>query len=291
MESFFECDNNQENLLLFSLDFTDNEQEGFDINKYDFKNFNEDNIIGGISTKDTMNKNKENKEEMNQVKADEIFPNYLNEKDKNEKKHTYFLGRKKKGESGNRGRHSKYSNDKLISKIKHLVLDNTLKFINDKIKEIYNGEINHGIFIKKLLIINKRQISDVSAQFNKEFLNKTLGEIYSENISTRYNKYHPCHNSKLIKVLTSDKDEDKKNYFEKLFSITFIECLIHFRGSQKMKELEGLKEFNDIKTQYEEDENYLRSLEYFIMNYEEIINNKRARNGNKKEKEKEINEK
>ena len=51
--------------------------------------------------------------------------------------------------------------------------------INDKIKEIYNGEINHGIFIKKLLIINKRQISDVSAQFNKEFLNKTLGEIYS----------------------------------------------------------------------------------------------------------------
>ena len=80
-------------------------------------------------------------------------------------------------------------------------------------------------------------------------------------------------------------------YFEKLFSITFIECLKHFRGSQKMKELECLKEFNDIKSQYEEDEDYLRSLEYFIMNYEEIINNKRARNGNKKEKEKEINEK
>ena len=79
-------------------------------------------------------------------------------------------------------------------------------------------------------------------------------------------------------------------YFEKLFSITFIECLKHFRGSQKMKELEGLKEFNDIKSQYEEDEDYLRSLEYFIMNYEEIINNKRARKGNRKEKEKEINE-
>ena len=57
-----------------------------------------------------------------------------------------------------------------------------------------------------------------------------------------------------------------------------------------MKELEGLKEFNDIKSQYEEDEDYLRSLEFFIMNYEEIINNKRARKGNKKEKEKEINE-
>lgn len=255
MELFSVCDDNQENLLLFSLDFIDNEQEGFDINKYDFKNFNEDNIISGISTKETMNKNKnkENKEEMNQVKADEIFPNYSNEKVKNEKRHTNLLGRKKKGESGNRGRHSKYSIDKLLSKIKHLVLDNALKFINDKIKEIYNGEINHGIFIKKLLIINKRQISDVSAQFNKEFLNKTLGEIYSENISIRYNTYLPCHNSNLIKVLKSDKDEDKKNYFEKLFRITFFECLKHFRGNQKMEELEGLKEFNDIKSQYEED--------------------------------------
>ena len=119
MKSFFEYDNNQESLL-FSLNFIDNEQEGFDINKHDPKNINEDKIISGISTKETMNKNKnkENKFEMNnQVKSDEIFPNYSNEKDKNEKKQTNLLGRKKKGESGNSGRHSKYSNDKLINKI------------------------------------------------------------------------------------------------------------------------------------------------------------------------------
>ena len=289
MESFFEFDNNLESSLLFSLDFADNEQADFDINKYDFKNINEDYINCGISTKETMNKNKsknkENKDEMNQIKDDEIFPNYSNEKDKNEKRKTNPLGRKKKGESGSSERHSKYSNDKLICKIKHLVLDNALKFINDKIKEIYNGKISHGLFIKKLLIINKKQISDVSAQFNKEFLNKTLGEIYSANISTRYNTYRSCHNSTLIKELTSEKDDDKQKYFKKLFSITFIDCLKHFIGSQKIEELEGLKEFENIQSQYEEDEDYLKSLKYYIMNYEGIIKKKRARKPNRKGKE------
>jgi hypothetical protein len=287
MESFFEFDNNLESSLLFSLDFADNEQADFDINKYDFKNINEDYINCGISTKETMNKNKsknkENKDEMNQIKDDEIFPNYSNEKDKNEKKHTNLLGKKQKGNSGSSGRHSKYSYDNLRKKIKHLVLGNVLKFINDKIKEKYNGEINHGIFIKKLLIINKKQISDVSAQFNKEFLNKTLGEIYSENISARYNKYHPYHNSTLIKVLTNDKDEDKKKYFKKLFDITFIDCLKHFRGSQKIEELAGLIEFNNIKSQYKEDKDYLRCLDYFIMNYEDITINKKERKRNTKD--------
>ena len=279
MESFYEFDNNPENSL-FSLNFNDYEQVGFDDNNIFFKDINEDNIKCGLSTKETMNKrkikNKDNKDRMNKIKAHETFSN-LNEKNKNEKKQNSLLGRKKKGESGSSCRNSKYSDDNLRRKTKHLVLDNVLKFINEKIREIFNGKINHGVFIKKLLIINKKQKSDVSVQFNKEFLNKTLGEIYSENISTRYNTYDPCHNSTLIKILTSDKDEDKKNYFKKLFRITFIDCLKHFRGTQKIEELEGLKEFNNIKSQYEDDADYLRSLEYYIMNYEEITNNKKAR--------------
>ena len=287
MNFFFESDNNLENSFAFSLDYADNEQIDFDIYKNYFKSINEDNIESGISTKETMNKNKnknkENKDGMNQIKADEILSFYSNEKDKNEKKHTNLLGKKQKGNSGSSGRHSKYSNDNLRKKIKHLVLGNVLKFINDKIKEKYNWEINHGIFIKKLLIINKKQISDVSAQFNKEFLNKTLGEIYSENISARYNKYHPYHNSTLIKVLTNDKDEDKKKYFKKLFDITFIDCLKHFRGSQKIEELAGLIEFNNIKSQYKEDKDYLRCLDYFIMNYEDITINKKERKRNTKD--------
>ena len=74
-------------------------------------------------------------------------------------------------------------------------------------------------------------------------------------------------------------------YFKKLFSITFIDCLKHFIGSQKIEELEGLKEFENIQSQYEEDEDYLKSLKYYIMNYEGIIKKKRARKPNRKGKE------
>ena len=84
---------------------------------------------------------------------------------------------------------------------------------------------------------------------------KTLGEIF---FSSRYTSYPPDHNSSLIKKLTSDEDEDenKKNYFKNLFGITFVDCLKHFRGSQKREELEGMKEFDDIKSKYENDEDY-----------------------------------
>ena len=77
----------------------------------------------------------------------------------------------------------------------------------------------------------------------------------------------------------------KKNYFTKLFSNTFEDCLKHFIGSQKIEELEGLKEFNNIKSQYEDDEDYLRSQEYYIMNYEKIMSNKRTKKSKKAQKE------
>ena len=79
----------------------------------------------------------------------------------------------------------------------------------------------------------------------------------------------------------------KKIILQYLFSKTFLDCLKHFRGSQKIEELEGLKKFNKIKSKYEGDMEYLKSLEYYIMNYERITNNKRARNPREKEKENE----
>ena len=78
-----------------------------------------------------------------------------------------------------------------------------------------------------------------------------------------------------------------KNYFIKLFSITFLDCLKYFRGSQRIEELEGLKKFNKIKSKYEGGMEYLNALEYYIMNYEGITNNKRTRRPRKKEKENE----
>jgi len=131
-------------------------------------------------------------------------------------------GRVKKGKS--EIIHNKYSDDNLRRKCKHLVLQKVMKFINNKISEIYIN-IGYGMTIKKLLIINQEQISNATIPFNKMFLNKKLSEIFSVNISTRYTNYLPEHNKLLIQKLRKDNDEIKKIYFNTLFNITFNQCL------------------------------------------------------------------
>ena len=46
-----------------------------------------------------------------------------------------------------------------------------------------------------------------------------------------------------------------------------------------------MKRFNDIKSKYKDDVDYLRCLENYFMNYEEKLNNKKTRKSKKKEKE------
>ena len=272
----------------------DNEEIfSYDYNKACDNNINRNNALFGLPTKATMNE-KENEEQnqdkeedkMNFIKKEETYINYPVEKDKKETKKKSTLGRKRREDSAS-GEHNKFSDDNLRRKCKHLVLDSAFNFTNDKIKEKYNGNIGNGRFVKQLLILNHKQKSDASIKFNKEFLHKNLGDIFSEKISSRYTSYNPYHNKCLIKLLTCNEDEDKKNYFSKLFSITFDNCLRHYIGSEKIEELEGMIKFDNIKSKYENDADYLKSLDYYIMNYEEIMNSKRIR---KEKKKKGINE-
>ena len=183
-------------------------------------------------------------------------------------------GRTKKKNTGEE--HTKFSDDNVRRKCKHILLDNLLDFINEKISEMYSN-IGHGRFIKKLLIINQRQISNATILFNQQFLNKTIGDIFSDDISNRYTNYESSHNRDLISRLKNDEDETKKIYFQKLFNLKFIECLKHFRKDIFIPELEGLIPFQNLclETIYETE--YFENLKYYIMNYERIISGKRAR--------------
>lgn len=238
----------------------------------------QNNIIREIKTKATYNKDYlideiENESKYKRESLNYIFPK--NDK-KKELKCSQKLLVKKRGRGGNGyGEHNKFSDDNLRRKCKHLILKSLFEFINKKIKEIYN-EIGYGIFKKKLLIINQRQISNANIQFNRNLLNKSIGDIFSEDISTRYTNYPITHNKQLINSLKNN-DNYNPQYFRDLFNLKFIDCLQHFRGSKYIKLLEGLKGFDSIKEKYEEDMNYNKSLKYYIMNFEEIINNKRIR--------------
>ena len=203
--------------------------------------------------------------------------NLLESKAKNNDK---LLNKKRKNKSKNSSngeKHSKFSSDNTLRKIKHITLENVRNLINEKIKEIYNNNIGLGISQKKLLTLNQSQKVDATIDFNKQFIDKKLYEIFSDKISTRYTSYPGDFNKNLIKNLMNEKDLNKREYFQKLFNLSFLDCLSHFRGSKNIKELTGLKSFSEYINEEENDEYYKNQLEYYINDFENILQKKRSR--------------
>ena len=186
---------------------------------------------------------------------------------------------KKRGRATIKGEyaHNKFSNDNILRKCKHLVLDRLLYFINYMIEIIYEDYIGKGIFKKVLLKINQKQKTNASVQYNKEFLNKSIGDIFSDDISGRITYFPKSHNKILINYLKNSPEAKKPEYFTKLFNLSFLECLQHFRGSIEIEELKGMKGIEIIKEKYKGEDEYTNALNYYLMNYETIINSKRPR--------------
>ena len=179
---------------------------------------------------------------------------------------------------------NKIHEDNSFRKCKVILIKNIMNFINNKIKEIYNNNINHGIAIKQLLMVNKKTIEHLRTDFNLMLLEKSLLEIFSENISRKYTMYPQDKNKILIKELLNEKDDDKRNYFENLFNLTFLDCLEHFTTKRVIEELQGMKTFLDIKNDEEkilrlrlDNKEYLDSVEYHFNHYEEILNKRNSR--------------
>ena len=209
------------------------------------------------------------------------IPNSLNhiiiEEDKNE------LGRKRKRPSVNGKIHDKFADDNLRRKIKHLVLESLFIFINKKIKEIYKNNIIKGNFEIQLLKINKKQKSEAKIEHDRAFLKKSLGDIFAVNITEKYRKYPLNQNKQIINFLKNDEKFGNPEYFRNLFNLSFLKCLKHYRGDETILELEGLEGIKIVKDKFKEDKDYLKNLEYYIMNFETIINNKKGKEFKKKE--------
>jgi len=188
------------------------------------------------------------------------------------------MGRKRKSDN-TKGEHNKFSDDNMRRKIKHIVLKSLMEFINYKIKEVFNGKIGYSILKKELLTLNKEQKSDATVKYNQQFLSKTLSEIFSQDISARFSNFPSNHNKLLINKLVNGEDENKNIYFRKLFSLTFIQCEKFYIGAIDIPELEGMKRFNEDKNELndEQDEEYIKILEYKLLNYEELMKKKKSR--------------
>ena len=109
---------------------------------------------------------------------------------------------------------------------------------------------------------------------NNILLNYYFKRYFTENISARLSNFPKNHNKLLIESLIEEKDEEKKQYFIKLFNITFSDCLKYFRGEKTgIRELEGFKTISSIKETLIEEhgEEYFVLFMYYLKNFKNII--------------------
>ena len=179
--------------------------------------------------------------------------------------------------------HDKFREDNLRKKSKNIIMKNTFEFINNKLKTIYKDDIGQGDLKKELKILDQKNNKSSTFKSDKAFLEKRLIDIFSQKISKRCCNFSSDHNKKIIELLINENDEEKRDYFTKLFNITFSDCLKYFIGEKNIIELEGMKVFSSIKDELmkESGEKYVSYLMNYLQNYEESIN-KRSKKIDKK---------
>lgn len=180
-------------------------------------------------------------------------------------------------------KHTKFSYDNLKRKCKHLVIENAFDFINNKIYEAYDGNKSFGLTKKKLMKLNQNQKTNADVDFNKKLLTMTLRDIFSQNITRKIRLLESDHNRKLIETII----KEKKDQFQKLFNLTFVQCVEHFAGNKEIEELRGLRLFSELKNEiidkYETDgESYYENLKIFLKEFENKINKVKPRKKKKK---------
>ena len=270
-----------------------NEENLNDKMNSDYTTFKKEEKI--IDNNTSYNENKITKFDF-AIIAQKNSSNIINDNSKNNKnKKLNNNGLKKRGRKRKRNditcdetaddkKHDRYSDDNMRKKCVNIILKMALEFINDKIKEKYKGNLGFGKFKKQLKILKQNKKVNLTVDTEKTFVNKTLEDIFSENISSRFNNYPPTYNKVLIESLLNESDAEKKDYFNKLFKVTFLDCLKCFLDDENnLEELNGFKKMSDIKDSLIEQygKNYVEMLEHYLNNFENIINNKKGRKAKK----------
>ena len=166
----------------------------------------------------------------------------------------------------------RYGYDCLRKKIKHLVLEYSFLYINEKIDKE-----------NKLKKIGYSQINNIKMKFEDKFMKKTLREIFSNKISGKYKEKEKenYNKEKINKIIDNEsKKETNEQNLTNIFNIKFIDCLKYFfnRNTDKNieKNLKGMKKIQKIR-KYIEDKDLISNLEYYASNYEIFVSKDKAR--------------
>ena len=291
----FHSDREDSHLQCFENETISNKIYTEDLEQKDNDNELSDNEIYFIpkNNDDNFQKQKIESEEKKPNKTQEATIKLKSAQNKMEKKTIFktekIISRNKRNkiqEAKNKSIHTKYANDNMIRKIKRIIINHMMEFINKKIEEKYKN-IGNGIRIKKLLKMEKEQVINSETNYNIGFLNKKLKDIFSENITKRYSIYPLEKNKILVEKLINEQDLEKKEYFNALFNLTFIDCVEHFINKKYIPILHDLELFEEIikvpekakliSKNINEDADYIESVKYYLENYENILRKIKAR--------------
>ena len=170
----------------------------------------------------------------------------------------------------------------IMKKIRIMVLDNIIAFINKVIRLVYNDNIGKNIFIKQFLSIDKSKLSHSTVEFDKEFLNKKLNEILSEKISLKYTSYPEDKNKVLVEHLSNDSGQIGE-FFKQLFNLTFSDCLKHVNGKENLDILNGLLKMDEMLVSQSIESDEIDIYKSFFENYENFVMNKKPRKTKKQQ--------
>ena len=229
------------------------------------------------NNQDFQGKNIVNKDLINNINSNIKIINEI-------RKNNSLLGKKREKSKEIQKENEAINFDKIFKKLRIIIIEEHIIFFNDVIKIIYNNDIGRSILTKQFLSIDKTVLSHSSVEDDKQFMNKTWEEILSGNISLKYTNYPLEKNRTLIQELVKDK-EKCGDYFKELFQLTFLDSLKHITGEKPIDLLNGFMEMDDLLNlkEFDIDENEIPQYKEILINYENLINNKKSR---KKRKEK-----
>ena len=246
----------------------------FSFNDYilEYKDTNDEDhyLIDKNKIKD-LNKN-------NNAKINETFPqnNNLNIMVKLTKR-----GRKLKNSNEERN-HNKKTFDNLLRRIKHCLLKGLKVLINKKIKDVFQND--EKLSFLKILTLDQKQSNNSSVEFNRLFIHKSIKDIFSGKLTTKYKRKDlEKNNEESIKTLLSVKDIEKRNIFENIFNLEFIDVVNFIVGKRNdLVQLNELRLTEKFLKDMLIDEEYSKIIFYTMENMEEILKNKKSRKRNKK---------
>ena len=261
-------ENDDENINEFSNSFIES-----------YKQYDESSIQGDTYINKIYFFTKKNDEFFNKINKikDTKQTNELSKEDlKNIHSHIKKAKGRKLKNSKEQGFHNKFTFDNIIRKIKAISMKSFFNFFNNKIKEVYkDSEVKSLWGLKKL---NQSQIKNSNIEYNRLFFEKSLKDIFSDNITTKWKTEGRDHNKKLIEKLLNEENKGKKIIFEKILNYKFIDIVKYLRGEREgLDQLKGLDFDKYMWNKIKKDENYLIIFKNNMENIEKLIQNKKPR--------------